>query len=200
KFNFWSYKVTLPNRTGTERKLTVTRVKTIAKVKIDVAGKEREVEVPLVDDGKMNVYKAAFCEAEGLPITTNRFPKNKQVAPARDQAAEFTVVFRERDVDFAAVLRNVHNDLDLEKALERNKASEPGAKPDKKVFEKARQLTAKEVAAVRDQLKEKLPAALQDQLAKTVVAEFTVKSGLSSGVRRINLSLYKPVEPPAAPE
>jgi hypothetical protein len=196
KFNFWSYKITVPNRTGQERQLTVERVRTMVKVSVNVAGKERVVEVPLIDDGKMNVYKAAFFDQETLPISEQRFPRDEKVAPGNDSAAQFTVVFREQDYDFEEVIRNVHNQLDLEAAAERNKE----AKRTGKLFEGPRYISAKEAQSLRKQIEEKLPAAIKEQLAKKVCAELTVKSGLSSGVRTINFSLYKPVPLPPAPE
>ncbi len=197
KFNFWSYRVKLPNRTGQEQPLSVDRVATIVKVKLDVAGKEREIEVPLVDDGKMNVYKAAYFESEGMAVRTDRFPKEAKIESGEDRAAEFTVAFRERDVDFGAVLRNLHNSLDLELALKRNK--DGGKRKGKGPYEGTRQLSVKEVASVRDQLAKKLPAALKAQLAKNVVAQITVRSGLASGARTVNYSLYKPAPLPAPP-
>jgi hypothetical protein len=184
KFNFWTYKVKLANRTGKERPLSIEMVRTIVKVKIKVAGKEREVEVPLVDDGKMNVYKAAFFETEGIAIKSDRFPKVKRVESGKDGGVEFTVAFRERDVDFEAVIRNIHNQLDLEVAIKRNK----DGKRTEKVFKGPRHLSVAEVKEVQKQLKAKLPAALKAQLAKGVRAEITAKSGLSSGRRLVNIT------------
>ncbi len=197
KFNFWSYQVKLPNRTGKEQPLTIERVATIVKVKLDVAGASREIEVPLVDDGKMDVYKAVYFEAEGMAMRAERFPRKLKLESGEDRAAEFTVAFRDTDVDFAAVLRNIHNALGLEQARKRNKAG--GKREDKGIYKGARQLSAKEVASVRDQLAKKLPAVLKEQLAKNVVAEMVVKSGLSSGTRTVNFSLYKPAPLPAPP-
>ncbi len=192
KFRFWTYRLTIPNRTGKEQTLTVDWVKTIVKVKINVAGKEREVEVPLVDDGKMNVYKAAFFENEGITITSDRFPKKKKVESGKDGGVEFTVAFRERDVDFEEVIRNIHNQLDLETAEKRNK----DGKRTEKVFKGPKHLSVDEVKAVRKQLKANLPAALKAQLAKRVISEMRVGSGLSSGVRRVNHSFFRPAAVP----
>ncbi len=200
KFNFWTYKVTIPNRTGAEQVLTVEKVRTFVRVKLNVAGKEREVEVPLVDDGKMNVYKALHFEKEGLDFSGDRFPSGRKLAAGGETAAEFTVCFRENDVDFGAVLRNLHSLLDLDVAKDRNEKSKDD--PDagrKQAFTGPRQLSLAEVEAVRKQLAEKLHDALKAQLAKNVSCELTVKSGLSSGVRTVNFSLYKPVPLPPAP-
>ena len=200
KFNFWTYKVTIPNRTGKDQVLTVEKVRTFVKVKLNVAGKEREVEVPLVDDGKMNVYKALHFENEGLDFSGDRFPNGRKLAATGDAVAEFTVCFRENDVDFGAVLRNLHSLLDLDVAKDRNEKSKDD--PDagrKEAFTGPRQLSLAEVEAVRKQLAEKVHDALKAQLAKNVSCELTVKSGLSSGVRTVNFSLYKPVPLPPAP-
>ncbi len=188
KFNFWTYKVKIPNRTDKEQQLSIEMVKTIVKVKINVAGKEREVEVPLVDDGKMNVYKASFFGDEGISIKSDRFPKDKKVEPGKDGGIEFTVAFRERDVDFETVIRNIHNQLDLEVAVQRNK----DGKRTEKVYKGPRHLSVAEVKEVQKQLKANLPAALKEQLAKGVKAEITAKSGLSSGKRLINITFSLP--------
>jgi len=193
KFNYWTYKLTLPNRTGREQPLTIDWVKTVVTLKINVGGKEREVEVPLVDDGKMTVYKAAFFENEGVMIADHRFPQKQKVEPGEDGGVGFTVAFRERDVDFEAVIRNIHNQLDLEAAEKRNK----DGKRTEKVFKGPRNLSVEEVKKVREELKAKLGAALKAQLAKGVVAEMRVRSGLSSGVRRVRFRFFRPT---AAPE
>jgi hypothetical protein len=205
KMNFWLYKVKMPNRTGTEQELTVDLVKTLVSVDIELAmqsadGKGTEnrkftVDVPLVDDGKMNVYKAALFDQEAVPIG-ERFPSNRKVEVNAESPVEFLVTFREADFDLDAVVLAIHNRLDLDLALARAKTS--GSKQDP--FAKPRQLTVEEVESVRKQLVEKVPAALKEQLAKTVRAEITAKSGLSSGTQTLNYSLFKPTVPRAIPE
>ncbi|MHC4914861.1 MAG: hypothetical protein ACYTGB_05160 [Planctomycetota bacterium] len=201
KFNFWTYQVTIPNRTGKEQVLTVEKVRTFVKVTLNIAGKDRVVEVPLVDDGKMNVYKALHFENEGLDFAGDRFPSETKLGTGGDAAAEFTVCFRENDVDFGAVLRNVHSLLDLDLAKERNvKGKDDPDAGRKAAFEGPKQLSLAEVNEVRKQLAEKVHDAIKAQLAENAWSfELTVKSGLSSGVRTVNFSLYKPVPLPPPP-
>lgn len=190
KLGFWYYKVLVPNRTEAEQPLTVERVSTVARV--ELLG--HAVDVPLVDDGKMNVFKAALFDAEGLPVVVNRFPENARVEPTPDRPLEFLVAFGEKDYDLDAVLRNLVLAMDVKRL---RAAQEAGPRTDKEAFVGVGvpQLSAEQVEQVKKELAEKLPAALAEQLKETVVADVTARSGLASGVRRVVFSLYKPKAP-----
>ena len=195
KQRFWTYTLRVPNRTGLDQTLGVEKVVTV--IKMDLLG-VKDIEVPFVDDGKMNVYKAAFFEQQGMTVQGERFPKGLRLekalpegeaeeAPegAEGESAEFTVCFRETDYDLEAVLRNLHRARDLELATKRNAK---GAR-DKEIFLGVNQMGAEDVAKLEAELKEKIPAALAAQLQKEVVAEVSAKSGLASGTRLVKRSM-----------
>lgn len=186
KQKFWSYEVTIANRTGMEQPLAIQQVSTI--VKLELLGKT--VEIPMVDDGALNVYKAAFLEAAGKRPASSRFPAGTL---ADGDKQTFTVVFRESDFDFSQVCSNLADALTLDLARARNaggggyEAVAGVARLDKERMEQARK-----------ELLEKLPAALEAQLGKKVVAQITAKSGLASGTREMVHVVYDPAFKAAA--
>jgi hypothetical protein len=192
KENFWSYKVLLPNRTGAKQVFSVSKVATMATVTLTV-GKDKlkreiTVEVPLVDNGKMDVYKAGYLESVGeTELPTNRFPAKLNVHPGEDPVS-FQVIFRDTDVDFASVLKQIDNFFAVELAKGRAKAG----KDKQAYFKRARQLSAAEVGSIRDQLAKKVPEALKAQMPKRVKAEISATSGFASGTRYINCSSVPP--------
>jgi hypothetical protein len=206
KQKFWHYKITLPNRTEEAQPLTVVRVETI--VRVEVMGKV--VDVPFVDDGRLDVYKTGFFEKEGLPVTPRRFPErivkkvgaDGKVDPADDnrikpgEDASFLVAFRESDYDFDAVCTALVHALQTEMLTERNK---DGGKKDMNKFFPNMKFGAAEMEKAKAELSGKVAAALSEQLKTRVLARVTLKSGLASGTHLIDFSLYKPAYvPPAA--
>jgi hypothetical protein len=194
KQKFWFYKLTIPNRTGAEQPMTIERVTTT--IRLELLGKT--VDVPFVDDGTLNVYKADFFEKEGKPASPRRFPENVKVGTGDENALSFWVAFRESDFDFDTVCRNLSNAFTLDLVKARNAG---GEKADPTAFAGVAKFDAAKMEQTRKELLEKVPAALADQLAKRVVAQITVKSGLASGSRAMNYSLYQPAyKPEPAPE
>jgi hypothetical protein len=194
KQKFWFYKLTIPNRTGEDQPLGIERVTTT--VRVELLGKT--VDVPFVDDGTLNVYKTDFFEKEGKAAVAKRFPENAKVGTGDENALSFWVAFRESDFDFEAVCRNLANAFTLDLVKARNAGPE---KTDPATFAGVPRFDSAKMDQARKELLEKLPAALADQLAKRVVARITVKSGLASGTRAMNYSLYQPAyKPEPAPK
>jgi hypothetical protein len=193
KQKFWYYKLTIPNRTGEEQPLTISKVTTT--IKLEILGKT--VEVPFPDDGTLNVYKTEFFEKEGKPAVAKRFPNDVKVASGEENAVSFWVAFRESDFDFDAVCRNLANAFSLDLAKAVNAAGDKGAVEAAAGVPK---FDGAKIEQARKELLAKLPAALTEQMAKRVVAEITVKSGLSSGSRSMSYSLYQPAFKPAETE